>query len=131
MSLSLQFWKVQLFSRQNITFVNMQWVCCYFRIFQFYFRIQYISKWASLVVQSVRRICLQFRRPEFDPWGRKISWRRKWQPTAVFLPGKSHGWRSLVGYHPWGHRVRHDLGTKSPLPCIKVTHIKKSSRGPH
>ena len=29
-------------------------------------------------------------------------WRRKWQPTPVFLPGKSHGWRNLVGYHPWG-----------------------------
>ena len=32
-----------------------------------------------------------------------ISWRRKWQPTAVFLPGKSHGQRSLEGYSPWGH----------------------------
>ena len=31
---------------------------------------------------------------------RKIPWRRKWQPTAVFLPGESHGWRSLVGYSP-------------------------------
>ena len=29
--------------------------------------------------------------------------RRKWQPTPVLLPGKSHGWRSLVGYSPWGH----------------------------
>ena len=38
----------------------------------------------------------------FNPWVRKMSWRRKWQPTPVFLPGKSHGWRSLVGYSPWG-----------------------------
>ena len=30
------------------------------------------------------------------------SWRRKWQPTPVFLPGESHGWRSLVGYRPRG-----------------------------
>ena len=36
--------------------------------------------------------------------GWKISWRRQWQPTPVFLPGKSHGWRSLVGYSPWGHK---------------------------
>ena len=43
--------------------------------------------------------------------GRKISWRRKWQPTPVFLPGKSHGQRSLVGYSPWGCRVRHDWAT--------------------
>ena len=32
------------------------------------------------------------------------SWRRKWQPTAAFLPGKSHGQRSLAGYSPWGHK---------------------------
>ena len=34
----------------------------------------------------------------------KIPWRRKWQPTPVFLPGESHGWRSLVGYSPWGRK---------------------------
>ena len=38
----------------------------------------------------------------FDPWIRKMPWRRKWQPTPVFLPGKSHGQRSLVGYSPPG-----------------------------
>ena len=45
------------------------------------------------------------RRPKshgFDPWVGKIRWRRKWQPTPVFLPGESHGQRSLVGYSPWG-----------------------------
>ena len=40
----------------------------------------------------------------FDPWVEKIPWRRKWQPTPVFLPGKSHGQRSLVGYTPWGSK---------------------------
>ena len=35
---------------------------------------------------------------------RKILWRREWLPTLVFLPGKSHGQRSLVGYSPWGHK---------------------------
>ena len=38
--------------------------------------------------------------PGFDPWVRKIPWRRKRQPTPVFLPGESHGRRSLVGYSP-------------------------------
>ena len=38
--------------------------------------------------------------------GKTISWRRKWQPTPVFLPRKSHGQRSLVGYSPWGHKSR-------------------------
>ena len=46
---------------------------------------------------------LQCGRPRFDPWARKIPWRRKWQTTPVFLPGKSHGQRSLAGYGPWGH----------------------------
>ena len=34
----------------------------------------------------------------------KIPWRRKWQPTPVLLPGESHGWKSLVGYNPWGRK---------------------------
>ena len=38
------------------------------------------------------------RRCRFNPWSRKIPWTRKWQHTPVFLPGKSHGQRSLVGY---------------------------------
>ena len=46
-------------------------------------------------------ICLQGGRPGFNPWVGKIPWRRKWQPTPVFLPGESHGRRSLVGYSPW------------------------------
>ena len=48
------------------------------------------------------RICLQGRRPRFDPWIRKIPWRREWLPTPVFLPGEFHGQRSLAGYSPWG-----------------------------
>ena len=50
------------------------------------------------------RVCLQCGRLGFDPWVRKIPWRRNWQPTPVFLPGKSHGQRSLVDYSPWGHK---------------------------
>ena len=38
----------------------------------------------------------------FNPWFGKIPWKRKWQPTPVLLPRKSHGGRSLVGYSPWG-----------------------------
>ena len=34
----------------------------------------------------------------------KILWRRAWQPTPVFLPGESHGQRSLAGYAPWDHK---------------------------
>ena len=48
--------------------------------------------------------CKRLRRYEFDPWVGKIPWRRKWQTASVFLPGESHGQRSLVGYSPWGCR---------------------------
>ena len=41
-------------------------------------------------------------RQEFNLWVRKMPWRRKWQPTPVFLPGKSNGQRSLAVYSPWG-----------------------------
>ena len=45
----------------------------------------------------------------FDPWVRKIPWRRKWQSTPGLLPGKFHGWTSLAGYSPWGRKeLRHD-----------------------
>ena len=47
---------------------------------------------------------LQYGRPRFNPWVGKIHWRREWQPIPVFLPGKFCGWRSLVGYSPWGHK---------------------------
>ena len=42
------------------------------------------------------------RRWGFDPWVRKTPWRKKWQLSPIFLPGESHGQRSLVGYSPWG-----------------------------
>ena len=46
----------------------------------------------------------QCSRRGFNLWIRNIPWRRKWQPTPVFFPGKSHGQRSLVGYSPWGQK---------------------------
>jgi len=39
----------------------------------------------------------------FDPWVGKIPWRRAWQPIPVFLPGESHGQRSLAGCGPQDH----------------------------
>ena len=50
-----------------------------------------------------QRTHLNCRRPRFNPWVRKIPWRREWQPTPIFLPGDLHGQRSLVGYSPQGH----------------------------
>ena len=70
------------------------------------------KKWRLLFWLSGKELACQCRRYRFDPWVRKIAWRRKWQPTPMFLSGKSHRQRSLVGYSSWGHeRVRHDLVT--------------------
>ena len=58
---------------------------------------------ASLVVQTVMNLPAMLE-TQFDPWVRKIPWRRKQQVISVFLPGKFHGERSLVGYRPWSHK---------------------------
>ena len=58
----------------------------------------------------------------FYPWVGKIPWRRKWQPILVFLPGKSHGQRSLGGYRPWGRkRVRHKLACTHTISMVQNT----------
>ena len=62
----------------------------------------------------------QCRRCRCDPWVRKIPWRRKWQPTLVFLPGKFQGQRSLVGCSPWG---RKELNTPERL---NMQHTQRS-----
>ena len=50
-----------------------------------------------------------------DSWLWKSPSRKAWQPTPVFLPGKSRGERSLVAYSPWGHRVGHDWAINAHL----------------
>ena len=72
--------------------------------------------------------CRRFKRPGFHPWAGKIPWSRKWQPTPVFLPGKSHGQRSPAGYSPWGRRVRHDwahimLMTERGIPSFFISSV--------
>ena len=62
---------------------------------------------ASLVAQMVKSPP-RCGGPGFNPWIRKIPWRREWLPTPAFLPGEFHGQRSQVGYSPWGRRVGHD-----------------------
>ena len=47
----------------------------------------------------------------------KIFWRRVWQPTPVFLPGESHGQRSLTGYSPWGHKESETTERLSMRAC--------------
>ena len=69
----------------------------------------------SLLAQMVK-ICLQFRRPGFHPWVRKIPWRREWLYTLVFLPAESLEQKSLAGYSPWGHEK---LDTTAKLTLVR------------
>ena len=57
---------------------------------------------------------------EFYPQVGKIAWRRAWQPTPGFLPGKFHGQRGLVGYSPWYHK---ESGTTEHSTNTKITLI--------
>ena len=75
----------------------------------------------------------QCRRHVFDPWIRKIPWNRKWQPTPVFLPGKSHEQRSLAGYSPWDCKVSdvtEQLSTQAPM-LLFVHSVMSDSLQPH
>ena len=71
----------------------------------------------SLVAQTVKRLPTMQ-----ETWvrslGRKIPWRRKWQPTTAFLPRKSRGRRSLVGYSPRGYK---ELDTTDRLHFTIIT----------
>ena len=61
--------------------------------------------------------CRRRKRRRFNPWVGKIPWRMAWQPTPVFLPGESHGQRSLAGYSPWGHK---ESDTTETTVCARV-----------
>ena len=63
--------------------------------------------------------CRRRKRRGFDPWISKIPWRRKWQPTPEFLPGKSHRQKTLAGFGPWDHKES-DIAEHNITPPINV-----------
>ena len=75
-------------------------------------------------VSDSKSICLECRSLGFNPWVRKIPWRRKWQPTPVLLPGKFHGWRSPMGCSPWGHK---ESDTNEQLHFLQWTTFYQTS----
>ena len=84
-----------------------------------------VTRWASLVAQSVKNLPAM-QETWFDSWVRKIPWRRKWQTTPVFLPGESHGQRSLAGCSPWGRKSRAWQRLNQPPPvtrCLMILSI--------
>ena len=97
---------------------------------------QGLPRWLS--VKEFTCQCRRCRRHRLDPWAGKIPWRRKWLPTAVFLPGEFRGERGLVVYSPQGHkesdRTEHVhtkqqlLGSNTPFAIIR--HFNKIS-DPH
>ena len=80
------------------------------------------------------------KRPGFHPWVEKNSWKRKWQPTPVFLPGKTHGQGSLVGYIVHGAAksqtqlkglsTRASIYPPVPLPRLTLDSWPVSLQGP-
>ena len=74
--------------------------------------------------------CRRCRKHGFLSWVRKIPWRRAWQPTPVFLPGESHGQRSLVGYSPQGH-TELDTTEATQYKCRRAlsTHDRQDNFG--
>ena len=66
-----------------------------------------ITTFKSVMVVQMVKNPPAMQETQVQSLGWKSPWRRAWQPTAVFLPGESHGQRSLVGYSPWGCRVGH------------------------
>ena len=95
--------KLKLTSLIFLTEINIHLLKCYLNFC--------LPKWQS--GKELTWQCRRRRRCGFDPWLGKIPCKRKWQPTPVFLLGKFHGQRSLVGHSPWGcKRVRRDLANK-------------------
>ena len=71
--------------------------------------------------------CRRCQKLGFNPWVGKIPWRRKWQPTPVFLPGESYGWRSLAGYSPCGH-IESDMTEHACISCYILVCVCMLSR---
>ena len=69
-----------------------------------------ISVFNPLIKKGIVKECPHYH--TFVPC-QMVEWRRQWHPTPVLSPGKFHGWRSLVGYSPWGHE---DSNTTERLP---------------
>ena len=114
----------------TFTFLPSVWVVRPFNLFNSLFSSYSITcvipdafdyKWASFVAHMVKRLPAKQENPGFNPWVRKIPWRRKWQPIPGFLRGKFPGLRILVDYSPWG---RKELDTTEQLHCHFLTRNK-------
>ena len=92
-----------LFSHRHLIFRLFWRFLCGERLLQIMLHVTIILGCFPHVSSGKESTC-QSRRFGFNPWVRKIPWRRKRQPTPVFLPAEFHGQKSLVGCSPWGHK---------------------------
>ena len=67
-------------------------------------RVETVTDFVASLVAQWSRTCLPTQKSQVQSLGQEDPWRRKWPPSPVFLPGKSHGQRSLEGYSPRGHK---------------------------
>ena len=74
-----------------------------------------IPRWLSGKESACQ--CRRHKRCGFNPWVGKVPWRRTWQPTPVFVPGESHGQRTLAGYSPWGRQESATTEHTCTKPC--------------
>ena len=115
---------------QNKTEPNTEtYIICEYCILSEHFNYKEILYGLFWWLGSKKSAC-QCRRCGFNPWVRKIPWSRKWQPTLIFLPGKSHGQRSLASYSPWGLKepdMTQRLSTRSNLQSqlgLRTWHLR-------
>ena len=100
----------RVFSRNLIpryTLVGDRYYICFYTCpfkdgKNWYICVYALPKWTGGKEPTCR--CRKHKRSEFKPWVGEIPWRRSWKSNLVFLPGESHGQRSLVGYSPWGRK---------------------------
>ena len=106
-----------------------------FNCTKMFYLLDIMLGWASLGAQLVKDLpemqetTCTAGRPGFHPWVGKIPWRRAWQPTPVFFPGKSHGQRSLAGYSHWGRKGQTWLSgwssSRHYVRCFQIHTVNK------
>ena len=110
---------------------SQTWLSDWTELNEIYFQLGHTKRWLGFPGGTSGKEpacqCRRRKRCEFDSWVGKIPWRRKWQPTSLFLPGESHGQKNLVGYSPWGRkRVGHnwsDLALTHPGKRWMLLHL--------
>ena len=134
-SLISQHWMMSCpsFYTHLLKFLLSQQLAFLWLIFTFNHHDLKFSRWLSNEVHMCQ--CRRLSRGGFNPCVRKIPWNRKWYPAPVFLPGNSHGQRSLVGWLrstgsqrvrcDWAHTHIHThMHTHTTMTCLTVKFTK-------